>query len=136
MAEKPSKPERTILDAGVSFKRWDTANSIATTLIKWVVLAWIFWTFKDDIGFLAGKITFADIVIRVLGNVKVSRGILALFMGSGWIYGLGERALRRRHIKRVTTTKNDLERLIDANRTSSQLTSKGTTPSQRKKGGS
>jgi hypothetical protein len=131
VAFKPEKPARTILDVQVSFKRWDTVALVLTALIKWASLFGIAWLFRASIGSLAGKATFADIALRVIGNVKVSRGLVALLAASGWIYGLGQGALRRRHIKRVATQKNELERILDPQRTSSDLTSKGTTPSEK-----
>jgi hypothetical protein len=129
----PEKPTRTILDAQVSFKRWETLESIVTALIKWASLFGIAWLFRDGIGMLAGKMTFADIAVRVIGNVKVSWGITVFLIGSGWVYGLGERALRRKHIKRTTAKQAELERLLDEHRTSSELTPTGTTPSKERR---
>jgi len=50
-----------------------------------------------------------------------------LLIGGGWAYGFGQLQLRRRHIKHIENSKNELERLLDLKRTSSNLTDKGTT---------
>jgi hypothetical protein len=130
---KLDNSERSILEFQLSYKRWDTLDSVVTTLIKWGTLLGIAWLFRGTIESLAGKATHADIAIKVLGNIKVSRGLVALFAVGGWVYGLGERSLRRRHIKRVTTQKNELENVIDARRTSSDLTPTGTTPPKKRR---
>jgi hypothetical protein len=134
MASPPSaQPPRTMLDAQLSFKRWDTISEICKELIKWVSLVLIAYLGYRSIEVLAGKSTFADIGLRVIGNLKVSDGVLFFLTGSGWAYGLGQRSLRRKHIERTVPLKNELERVIDKNRSSSDLTQKGTTPPQKGK---
>jgi len=76
---------------------------------------------------LAGKSTFADVGFRILGNLKVSEGISYIFGTGGIVYGVGQRQLRRRNIERIVPLKNELESILDRKRTSSGLTSKGTT---------
>jgi len=128
MATPPSKkPARTELDYGLSFKRLDTFSVIIRDVIKWGGIAYLGRCTYLVIAVLAGKSTFADIGIRFLANVKVSDGIIALLIGGGWAYGFGQRQLRRRHIKHIENSKNELERLLDPKRTSSNLTDKGTT---------
>jgi hypothetical protein len=135
MASPPSeKPPRTLLDNQLSFKRLDTTTEICSGFFKWAALAAIAYLGYLSIGQLAGRSTFADIGVRVIGNLKVSDGIITLLTGSGWAYGLAQRSLRRKHIERTATIKNELERLLDKNRTSSNLTPRGTTPQQKRKG--
>jgi hypothetical protein len=86
----------------------------------------MFFVYKSVVA-LAGKETLASLGMSVFGNVKVSDGILYVLTGSGLVYGLGQRSLRRRTIKRLTPRSIDLERKLDPGRTSSGLTSKGTT---------
>jgi hypothetical protein len=134
MASPPSaKPPRTLLDTQLSFKRWDTISEICKELIKWASLVFIAYLGYRSIEVLAGKSTFADIALRIIGNIKVSDGIIFFLTGSGWAYGLGQRSLRRKHIERTVSAKNELERILDKNRTSSNLTQKGTTPPQKGK---
>jgi hypothetical protein len=128
MATPPSeKPTRTELDYRLSFKRLDTFSGICRDVIKWGVIAYLARCGYLVVAALAGKSTFADIGIQFLANVKVSDGIIYLLLGGGWAYGLGQRKLRRRHIERVVKSKNELEKLLDPKRTSSNLTEKGTT---------
>ena len=76
---------------------------------------------------LAGKITFAQIGLSVLGDFKVPDGIFALFGLSGVSYGLKERRLRRQKTEEMASHIEHLEKIIDPKRTSSGLTPKGTT---------
>lgn len=124
------KPKRTALDNQLSFKRLDTISRIVCEFIKWAGLLGIAYLAYRSVEVLAGKNTFADIGFKVIGNVKVSDGIIVLLTGGGWAYGLAQRSLRRRYIERNTSHKNDLERIIDPNRTSSNLTPRGTTPTR------
>lgn len=82
---------------------------------------------------LAGLTTSANIGVRLAGNVTVSRGIITLLTGSGWAYGVAQRSLRRKNIERLVPLKNELEKVIDKKRTSSNLTQRGTTPPRKGK---
>jgi hypothetical protein len=129
MASTPSpKPPKTEQDYLLAFKRWDTLSEIIRSGIQWAGLVAIAYLFFRSVDTLAGRKTVAEIGIKVLGNLTVSRSIIALLTGSGWVYGLGQRSLRRRNIERLVPAKNDLERALDKNRTSSNLSSRGTTP--------
>lgn len=129
----PEKPPRTLLDYQLSFKRLDTLSTIVCDLIKWSALVGIAYMMYVSVARLAGQVTFADIGINVIGNLKVSGGVISVLGGSGWAYGLAQRSLRRRHIERTAPLKNKLERIIDSKRTSSDLTSRGTTPPKKGK---
>ena len=128
MATSPSeRPPRTELDYRLSFKKTDAVTVVLRDIIKWGALVLFGRYAYLSIASLSGHNTFADIGIRFLGNLKVSDGILYVLVGGGWTYGWGQRQLRRRHIKRVVKSKNELEKIIDRKRTSSNLTEKGTT---------
>lgn len=101
---------------------------VVRTAIKWGALVWISSNFYRCIAVLAGHTTAADIGIKFLANVKVSDTICVVLTGGSIAYGMGQRQLRRRHIKHVAHDKNELERLLDPKRTSSNLTDRGTTP--------
>ena len=77
---------------------------------------------------LAGKSTVSDIGIKFLGNLRVSEGLAGLFGGGGTVYGLAQRKLRRDTIERLQGRIKELEREHDPNRSSSNLTIRGTTP--------
>jgi hypothetical protein len=134
MASSPSpKPPRTLLDNQLSFKRLDTALGMCSELFKWAGLVAIAYMGYRSAAVLAGQSTSANIGVRLLGNLTVNRGIIALLTGSGWAYGLAQRSLRRKHIERNVPLKNELEKVIDKNRTSSNLTPRGTTPPKKGK---
>jgi hypothetical protein len=127
-APLPSKPARTLLDNQLSFKQLDSLVEVIREAIKWGSLVAIFYIIFLCVQSLAGKTTMANIGIRVLGNIKVSNGIIAVFGAGGWAYGLGQRSLRRKFIERNAGDKNRLEMLIDPSRSSSNLSKTGTTP--------
>src|SRR4051812_26788513 len=128
MASPPSAKPRTVLEDQLSFKRLDTVSEIIKEAMKWGSLVAIAYFGYMSVEVLAGTTTSANIGIRILGNVTFNKGVVAVLMGSGWAYGLGQRSVRRKNIERIVPAKNELERLVDPNRTSSNLTSRGTTP--------
>jgi hypothetical protein len=133
MASSPSPPPRTALDNQLSFKRLDTALEFWRVLIQWGTVAFLGYMTYRSVGALAGMTTSANIGVRLFGNLMVNRGIVALLTGSGWAFGLAQRSLRRKNIERLVPLKNDLEKVIDPKRTSSNLTSRGTTPPKKGK---
>ena len=126
----PEKPPLSELEYRQSFHRREIANQIIQLAIKWGILGYIFHCLYLMVLAFAGRSTFADIGIRVFGNVKVSDGIITVLAGGGWVYGLGQRQLRRKIIKRNVPAKNALEKLLNPTRTSSNLTDVGTTPKE------
>jgi len=112
----------------LSAKKVDGVVSVIRTFLKYAAIVLICRYAYLSVVVLAGKSTFADVGFRILGNIKVSDGIAYIFGGGGLVYGLGQRQLRRKNVERLTAVKNDLERRLDPNRTSSDLTRRGTTP--------
>jgi hypothetical protein len=123
----PATPTRAQLEYSLKFKRTDAVATTIKQAIIWGCLVGIARYGYLSIAVLAGKQTFADIVMRVIANVKVSQWIAYLFGVGGVLYGVGERTLRRRTIRRITEDKNNLERKMHPGRTSSNLTESGTT---------
>lgn len=93
----------------------------------WLSLLGIAGFFYLTVKSLAGTYTFADIGIKVIGDFKVSEALSYLFGVGGVGYGLRERKLRRQTTERLTERNVTLEKLIDPTRTSSHLTTRGTT---------
>lgn len=124
-------PPRTEADYRLSYKRIDAVITVIKTLCMygWPV-ACAYFLYKIALV-LAGKTTLASFAmsvgVAVLGNDKVMKTIYIVLTGGSIAYGVGERRLRRREIKRHTERPRKLEQLIDPNRTSSGLTSEGTT---------
>lgn len=128
MATPPStEPPRTVLDYGLSIKKIDAVLTVVRDIIKWGALVLIARYVYQSIADLAGHQTYADIGVQFLGNLKISDSLLYLLTGGSIIYGMGERRLRRKHIGRIDSLKNNLERKLNPNRTSSKLNKDGTT---------
>lgn len=80
---------------------------------------------------LAGRQTFADLRFRVIADLKASKyfglilpwGLTAMATS----YGLGQRYLRKRHIKRVSSEHSKIQEKLDPGRRSSHLSKKGET---------
>ena len=100
---------------------------ICREALKWGAIVLLGRYAYLSIAALAGQTTLADIAIRFLGNLTVSNSIAYILASGGLAYGVGQRQLRRRHIKRNVSSKNDLEKLLDVKRTSSELTDTGMT---------
>jgi hypothetical protein len=105
----------------------DVAGSIIQTAIRsgtWVGVAYLLTT---AVGRLAGKFTFADIGVRLLGDFRISEALAyVLAIGSGgWAWK--ERNAKRNTIDRLSRRIEQLEQQLDPGRTSSKLTRRGTT---------
>lgn len=78
---------------------------------------------------LSGRHTFADIRFRAIADLKANRyfGLILPWgvCGVATVWGAGERWLRKRHIKRVSSEGSEIQRKIDPGRRSSNLTKKG-----------
>jgi hypothetical protein len=114
-------------DERLAFKKIDAVISVIGLALKFAAIVMCFRYGYLSVVALAGKSTFADVGFRILGNLKVSEGISYIFGAGGILYGAGQRRLRRRNIERIVPLKNKLEKILDRKRTSSSLTSKGTT---------
>jgi hypothetical protein len=123
----PANQHQAEIDERRFYKTVDSVVAVVGTLFKCITLVIIVRYIYLAVVVLAGKSTFADVGFRVLGDIKISDSIAYLFGAGGVVYGVGERQLRRRNIERLSKEKNDLERLLDPNRTSSRLTPRGTT---------
>ena len=80
---------------------------------------------------LAGRQTIADLRFKAIADLKANRW-LALSVPWGvaslaTAWGAGERYLRKRHIKRVSSETSELQKMIDPQRRSSGLSRKGET---------
>jgi TRAP-type C4-dicarboxylate transport system permease small subunit len=102
----------------------DGVVSVANNLVRFGCLALAFYFSYRMVDSLAGKETFADVGIRMLFDSRV----LAIIFGSGGlVYGLAERKLRQRTVKKLHPRIKVYEQLLDPARTSSSLTETGET---------
>ena len=108
-------------------RQFDGVYSVLRDLIRWAAVVFIVYWIGRTIGTLAGKVTMADIGIRFLAEVRLSEAVAGIFGVTGLGYGLTQRRLRRNTIERLQGRIQELERRLDPNRTSSQLTERGET---------
>lgn len=111
----------------VRVRRIDGVVSTVQYSIMWLSLVAIAFLFYLSTKSLAGQYTFADVGIKLIGDFKLSEAFGYLFGAGGAGYGLMERKLRRQTTERLTQRTIALEKLLDPNRTSSHLTTRGTT---------
>ena len=108
-------------------RRNDAIAGVLRTLIRYgavVALAIVLWLIVRE---LAGKVTFADIGIKLLADVRFSEVVAWGTGAAGIAYGLRERGLRRKVNATLGKRCSDLESAFDSNRTSSRLTETGDT---------
>jgi hypothetical protein len=127
MAPTPPASRSVDSDDRVSLLRIAAVENIVITAIRYGSLIVCAGFVYLSIAALAGKITLAKVGVQFLGNLTVSNSIMSILTGGSILYGVGQRQLRRRAIKRLAKEKNDLERLLDSRRSSSGLTETGTT---------
>jgi len=115
------------LDFGLRYKRLDIVDNFFRYAWKWGSLVAIAFFSREAISSLAGHYTFADIGIKFLGKLSFTQSIQYGLIGGLSFWGIRERKLRQSTIARLAPRIEQLEKLIDARRTSSRLTLKGTT---------
>jgi hypothetical protein len=77
----------------------------------------------------AGKITYADMQFKAIADLKANKWLAVAvpwgLSGTAVAWGAGERYLRKRHIKRVSSESSEMQATIDEKRRSSRLTKRG-----------
>jgi hypothetical protein len=127
LANTSTKRPKSELDYNVTLHKIDAVASVVKYLIKYGGLVACFYLIYRSTLALAGKVTLADFALRVFGNVTVNKAFCALFGSGGILYGVGQRQLRRRAVKRLGKNLSTLEGKIDSGRSSSGLTDTGET---------
>ena len=101
-----------------------------TSLIKWGSLLGCVYCGYLTIYSLAGKTTFARILVDFVANMTISRWAAYVFGGGGVLYGVDERRLRRNAVRRLAPSRIQYEQGLDPNRSSSGLTATGETSAE------
>lgn len=101
--------------------------SVINNFIKFGALVLIVRYIYLSIGALAGKETFANILIGFFANLTVSQTLAYIFGAGGVLYASGERVLRKRTVRRLQGRIIELEAAKDPHRSSSNLTPLGET---------
>ena len=109
-------------------KKWEVGASIVNNLIRYGCVAFCAYMSYLSVDALAGRRTLAWIGVNVLANVKISVVIGWVVGLAGFVYGRGQRKLRRDTIARLSGRIQRFEKTIDPKRTSSDLTERGETP--------
>lgn len=113
------------------FRLYSRLIGAAVPLIRLIIIGGIVVIamayFRDIMVAFAGTKTEASVVIKFLLSMSADRWIAYIFGGGGIAYGVHQRRLRRRNIKRLTGKKTELERRMDPGRSSSGLTETGKT---------
>jgi hypothetical protein len=82
---------------------------------------------RDVLVVFAGKETAANLALSLIVNLQADRWFAYMVGVAGVGYGVVERQLRRRNIKRLTTHTAELETRLHKVRSSSGLTPEGKT---------
>ena len=109
------------------FRRLDLIGAAVQTAIPWGSLVVIAWLVSNALQSLAGQETIADIGINFLGNVGINDGLAYVLAAGTIFYGNRERRLRREVTARLTARTTELEERLDSGRSSSGITTHGTT---------
>jgi hypothetical protein len=105
----------------------DAISNVLVRVVQWGGIVFCCRYAYLTIAALAGKYTIADIGIGVLGNVRISEGLAWMLAIGFGAYGVGQGKLRRDTIERLQGRIKELEKELDAGRSSSNLTTRGTT---------
>jgi len=129
-----AKKSKQQLDYELRARLVDRGSAVIETGFKYGALVVIFYFAYASVASLAGQSTFADIGLRVIGDVRISETVAWLFGGGSIVYALRQRKLRRDTIERLAPRVRKYEEMLDPERTSTGLPSRGTTrPEDRKR---
>lgn len=113
------------------FKLWLAALNgvfpLLKTTAKYGFSAYMLYCVWQMVEAVAGQETTANVIVRLIGELEIDRWVAYILAGVGIIYGLRQKHLRERSIERLTTYPEQLEKRLDPNRSSSNLTAKGKT---------
>jgi hypothetical protein len=122
-----AKKSQRELDHDLEARRIDRRAMVAESAVRYGCFLGIAWFLYLSVDTLAGRVTFADIGVRFVGQARVSESLAWFLAISGGAYGLRQRKLRRDTIQKQSARIKSLEERIDANRSSSHLSIRGTT---------
>lgn len=101
------------------------AYSIARLAIKYCFWEYFVYVLKEMVASVAGHSTDVALNLAFLGDLKFTASVTLAGAACGW--AVLERYLRLRKVAYMQGRIQSLEKSIDPNRTSSRLTTKGTT---------
>lgn len=111
-------------------KNTEQIASVLNNLIKWGGIVAIFYFLSQCIDSLSGKNTISNIAVSLITDLKINQYLAYALGFGGTSYGLAQRNLRRKTIKRLQSKIVSMEKAADPGRSSSKLTSDGCTRSE------
>jgi len=121
------RKNRSELDFQLRARKVDRFAAVAETLIKFGTFCVVAYFFTGALKAYAGEVTFAQVGITLLGDLKVNEWVAYLLAGGAVTYGLRQRKLRRDKTEELAGRLKQLEGRFDPRRSSSRLTPRGTT---------
>ena len=109
------------------FKRYEIVATAVQLAIPWGAISFIAYMAYLAAKAFAGHTTLAQLGVTVAGNIEVNQTFSWILVVGFGGYGLNERRLRRKTVARLGSDNRELQLFIDPNRSSSHLTTKGTT---------
>lgn len=128
MALSDSTPQEREDEIALRALRMQSSTSLMKEGIRWGgVIGGLYVGVYLPVSALAGDVTVATIAIDFLTSFKVNTTVSVTLAGGGVLYGYRERRLRQRTIARLQGHIRRLERKVNPERTSSNLTPQGRT---------
>jgi len=122
-----AKLSATELRYQLYFRIVDMIGSIFHIIVPWAGAVLVAFLFYRSVASLAGRYTFEQIGVGFLGDFRISEGFAYVFGGGGVVYGMKHRKLHGDNLERMAGRIAELEKLLDAKRSSSRLTPRGKT---------
>jgi hypothetical protein len=130
--QQPRRPSTEELRFAFRIRLVERSADVITALFKWgALLGCGYWAY-GSIAALAGKETFARILVSFMANMTISKWLAYAFGGGGMLYGINERRLRRNAVRRLAPGRIQYEQGLDPGRSSSGLTQTGETSPEEK----
>ena len=111
----------------IALLRIDAVTRVLLQLVRTAGYCFIAYNLFRVVEVTAGKQTIADLTMNFLANVTVNKWVAYALAGLGCGYGLYERRVRRKTIKRYARLIEEKEKGLDPKRSSSGLTEDGRT---------
>lgn len=119
------------LDHQYRMARWAHVTALARALLRLGMVIAPCMAAVECTKYLSGHITYADIRMRFAAHMFANRwtamSVLTLWGSGSTSWAVGERRLRQRHIRRVSSEISWLQGQLDPKRRTSHLNSDGTT---------
>ena len=124
--KKPTSEELAKIELRAKISRNESIASVANNIVRWLGVGFLGYCMVLISREVAGQTTVA--IVDFVARLHASEAVAAIFGLSGIGYGMRQRKLRRDTVERLSKRIADSEAVIDPQRTSSRLSSRGETP--------